>query len=137
VYLGEKPPELETITDSINRAIKVNNKRLRTSTIIDGTDYRTEVGLYKIDLDTINKMFITSQMNDIQNVIGKIDNNEKLYDAFNHLTKKQQAVINLRYNEDLTYEEITKRLSIHLSTVYEHEKSAIRNLKKRLLPDIN
>jgi len=103
VYLGEKPPEQETILDSITKSIKRNDQRLRTTKIIDGTGYPTEEELSKIDLDTLNKMFNISKMNDIHNLIEKI-NNKKLNEAKNHLTKKQQAVINLRYNDDLTYE---------------------------------
>jgi len=137
VYIGEKPPKLKTILGSINKSRKVNDQRLRTTNIIDGTGYQTEDGLAKIDLDTLNKMFTTSKMNDTHNVIENINNNKKLYDAFDHLTNKQQFVIKLRYHENLTNEEIAKRLGIDESTVREHEKSAIKNLKKRFLPDIN
>lgn len=53
-----------------------------------------------------------------------------LHYQINNLTKRQRQIINLRYYENLSNEEIASIMNININTVYNTVSLAIRTLKK-------
>lgn len=52
--------------------------------------------------------------------------------ALKFLTKRQREVIELKYFENLSYEEIANRMSIHTDSIYNLVSKAMGNLEKEL-----
>jgi RNA polymerase sigma-70 factor (ECF subfamily) len=68
-----------------------------------------------------------------EKIIGEehiIERNESLLKALKTLTKNQQQVLFLRYNEDKTYEEISEIMNISIETARTSIYRAIKKLRK-------
>ncbi|MEL6862810.1 MAG: RNA polymerase sigma factor [Bacteroidota bacterium] len=58
---------------------------------------------------------------------------EKLKAAFNQLTNRQKEIIELRFFQDLSYEEIAEKTAAQKRTIYNQMHTALKILKKSML----
>ena len=105
------------LISSIKRKILFTLKKIR-STRVEMKSMPAEVVRCKED------QLITEQyMLDQQYTIKK---------ALKHLTKRQRQVIELKYFENLSYEEIANRMSIRTDSIYNLVSKAMGNLEREL-----
>lgn len=78
-----------------------------------------------------DEMFLLDQISDDQNEAEHIHNLITLHKSMKHLEDKEMHIIQKRYFEDLTQNEIANELGISQAQVSRLEKNAIQNLKKQ------
>ncbi|MBK0384265.1 sigma-70 family RNA polymerase sigma factor [Pedobacter sp. SD-b] len=60
------------------------------------------------------------------------ESKDKIYHALNQLTSSQKEIINLKYFEGFSYEQIADLLELSTRTIYNHVYEALCKLKKHL-----
>ncbi len=118
----------------------------RVYTIIDRIDLRKKFSSYvyemaknkaidylrtqrkTVDLDED----LAEDMTPLEELLFEEDRNHLIHEAIKKLSKNYQQVILLYYFDELSYEEISKRLEVPINTVRTHLRRAKKELEKLL-----
>lgn len=122
-----RPPEIQEIAAEINTTAEEVSQALEagmayTSSSVDAPS--PETGISLID-----------KMEDVEVGDLSVDDRLTIEDAINRLPSRQQHILHLRFNEDMTQSEIAEILDISQMHVSRLLRAATDSLKEHLAPD--
>ena len=85
------------------------------------------------NLDDIAETFVSPQQSDPEINLSQKEQFERIAECLEQISERQQLIIQYKYVEELSFDEIGKKLGINANAVYQLHYQAIANLRKKVL----